>query len=365
MMKILILLFSAFISPKQLVHSTPLEDDIVSMSSRDLGSRVIGGYAADPKKYPFYTWLNIQLSSIFGSDTTFCGGSLIAPDVVMTAAHCLEASVNIDVWVNSTTRKVSDYEYFRKSIRKVVHPKYKTGSPGYDIALVFLDSPVKEVSTVTRNTNTSLPGNIRTLVTAIGLGRDKLSYSGGFPTFPTTAITPIVGNYPFAKLTDAADTPTQAPRFKATEVEAADPTPPVRHRERSLEDSSPYPEQLMEVQFYSVPRIVCLKTVGTWKVHESEICASEGKKGACYGDSGGPLFLIRGSKYIQIGVVSRTTASFDCLQAKMPQIYTSTAYFATWIDENICKYSKHKPKTCSTSKPSPSKPSLKPTSKIP
>jgi secreted trypsin-like serine protease len=308
-MKILHLLFYALIFTRQIVNSRSLDNEVTSMSSRVLDSRIVGGYVADPEKYPFFCWLFILRSDFYGLDTTFCGGSLIAPDVVMTAAHCISASTEIDVWVNSTTRQFSDYEYRRKSIRKVIHPNYKYGKLGYDIALIFLDSPVKEVPFITRNTNTSFPGNIRSLATTIGFGQSNLTWYD--------------------------------------------------------ENSSPYPEYLMEVQVYSIPRSICVKTVGTWAVLESEICAGDGKKGACYGDSGGPLFLLHGSKYIQIGIVARSSSYNSCLQSKMPQIYTSTAYFATWIDENICKYSKHKPKTCSTSKPSPSKPSLKPTSKIP
>jgi secreted trypsin-like serine protease len=302
--------------------------------------------------------VTFYITSRHGSiESTFCGGSLIAPDVIMTAAHCVYDSLAIDVWVNSTTRKVSDDEYFQKSICKVIHPKYKNtyNSVGYDIALIFLALPVKEVPIVTRNRNASLPGNIRSLVTVIGFGRFKTSFSGGSPTASTPIATPPFSRHdsevppPFARSPKEATTPTQAPLFQLGNTS--------KHHQ-TLTHNNTLPEKLMEVQFFMLPKAVCLKSIGSWKVHESEICASEGIKGACYGDSGGPLFILSGSKYIQIGIVARTTASYDCIQPKMPQIFTSTAYFAKWIDENICKFSKHKPNTCS-----PGKPSAKPNTK--
>jgi hypothetical protein len=98
----------------------------------------------------------------------------------MTAASCFlftSDPICLDIWVNSTTRELSEYEYYRNYTRIVKHPKYFPGFhrrfPGYDIALVFLDSPVNEVPLVVRNTNVSFPGNNRTKVTAIGFGKTE------------------------------------------------------------------------------------------------------------------------------------------------------------------------------------------------
>jgi secreted trypsin-like serine protease len=255
--------------------------------SRELKSRIVGGHVADPTKYPFFAWLNIEYSDWSSSGNTFCGGTLIAPDVVMTAAHCLYGFDNIDVWVNATTRAPSDYEYFRKTIRKVIHPKYQSSKFGNDIGLLFLESPVTNVPLVQRNRNMSLPGNTRTIITAIGFGR--LSTSGSTP------------------------------------------------------------ESLMEATYFSVPKPTCIKKVGTWAVHESEICAGEGKKGTCYGDSGGPIFLPKkkdDDELVQFGMTSRGS-DYDCPNKPMkPEILTNVAYFAKWIDDTICKYSKSKPAEC-------------------
>jgi secreted trypsin-like serine protease len=368
MMKIIFFLLHFLLCKGQSFDSFRLSDDkeiSASLPSRALGSRIIGGYAANPKKYPFFAWLNIKLES-FTQDTTFCGGTLIAPDVVMTAAHCLEYSSAIDVWVNSTTRKANDYEYFRKSIRTVVHPKYIGNKPGYDIALVFLDSPVKEVPLVTRSNNSSLPGNLRSLVTAIGFGQSKSS-SGGFPIAPTPIAQPPVIVLASTVTKEFPTVATAATSNAQTSPLVAPSLPPQDSKlaTSSLRQSNfnPYPEKLMEVTIYSVPKSSCIKQVGSWNVHESELCTSEEKKGVCYGDSGGPLFIDKGSNIVQIGISARISIPYNCVGSGLPQFFTSVAYFKTWLDEMICKYSKSKPSYCSTSKPSLGKPSFKPSTK--
>jgi secreted trypsin-like serine protease len=318
-----------------------LEDSKASASSpsRALGSRIIGGIVADPKKYPFFTWLNIKLEYSGSQDTSFCGGTLIALDVVMTAAHCLDDISAIDVWVNSTSLKSNKYEYFRKSIRTVVHPKYVEDKfyEGYDIGLIFLDSPVTEVPLVERNRNISLPGSTRTLVTAIGFGRT--SFSSSF----------FDDDFFSAKGEVSAETSDTKPLHQRN-----------LYHDDSISDS--YPENLMEATVFSVPHMTCKKRVGSWNLQDSEICAGEGKKGVCYGDSGGPLFIRKGSGIVQIGIISHIYGTTSCLSSQKPQMFTSVAYFATWLDTTVCLYSKSKPSYCSTGGKPSSKPSLKPVS---
>ena len=139
-------------------------EPISALQHRDLESRVIGGTIANSARFPYYTF--IKSYSQYG-DGGSCGGSLIAPDMVLTAAHCLGSDgfstssiLGIDVFVNSTTYKYSEYEYYREATKWVVHPDFDYSRRVNDIALIFLDAPVKGVPLVVMNRNASIPVSI-------------------------------------------------------------------------------------------------------------------------------------------------------------------------------------------------------------
>lgn len=84
-----------------------------------------------------------------GVKRPMCSGTLIAPDVFLTAAHCttyLEGMGIADVWVsfdpqfnNSTSRVIHG--------RMVSHPQYQARQDApNDIAVIILDEPVTDVA---------------------------------------------------------------------------------------------------------------------------------------------------------------------------------------------------------------------------
>jgi secreted trypsin-like serine protease len=85
----------AFLS-LDIVVSSPLQvqSEVSSHSQtdeRDLNNRIIGGTVANAKRYPYYTYLSVSYQS---GSSSFCGGSLVNSDVVLTAAHCIDPSAN-------------------------------------------------------------------------------------------------------------------------------------------------------------------------------------------------------------------------------------------------------------------------------
>ncbi|MGW0895223.1 S1 family peptidase [Saccharopolyspora sp. NPDC002578] len=102
----------------------------------EAGPAVVGGHDAT-EEYPFMVSLQQQ-------GQHFCGGSLIRPDWVVTAAHCAAAVEPEDVTtrIGSGDRTTGGAETGVAEL--VVHPGYDQAAPGDDVALVRLDRPVEQ-----------------------------------------------------------------------------------------------------------------------------------------------------------------------------------------------------------------------------
>jgi hypothetical protein len=125
----------------------------LSAGGRSIESRIVGGVAADEGEYKFIAKLDVPLPSGYMS---FCGGSLIAPDMVLIAAHCGDLSV-------PSVRIGSNFFESGGELRGVasqcVHPMYDATDTSNDYMLVKLDSPVdtSEYPIIELNQNTLLP----------------------------------------------------------------------------------------------------------------------------------------------------------------------------------------------------------------
>lgn len=79
-----------------------------------------------------------------------CTATLIAPDLVLTAAHCVSKTGHSSrVFVAGWTR--GSYVASRKAKQEIRHPAYAldgTHRPDNDVALVVLDSPMTDVSPI-------------------------------------------------------------------------------------------------------------------------------------------------------------------------------------------------------------------------
>lgn len=111
------------------------------------GSRVIGGTDAAPGEWPWQAKLRTKDSGFS------CGGSLITPTWVMTAAHCVSSSDDPSVYsvtlgdLNREETEGSEQEFSVK--RVVVHPKYNFPiAINNDIALLQLTRSANKTSFV-------------------------------------------------------------------------------------------------------------------------------------------------------------------------------------------------------------------------
>lgn len=146
-------------------------------------TRIVGGTKAPEDTYQ---WI-VALANV-GGDTLFqrqfCGASLIAPDWVLTAAHCVEETTapRLQVVVGLTDLEDTSSAEIRGVKGIYIHPKYSESARGdvfNDIALLLLDAPV---TTIQPLSYAPAPYNAPagTLLRALGWGDTQAS-----PRYPT------------------------------------------------------------------------------------------------------------------------------------------------------------------------------------
>lgn len=117
---------------------------IGSFLSDDINQQIVGGTDASNQDFPFMVSLQAKREQIH-----FCGGSLIAPDVVLTAAHCLdwlESPDFMDV-LYGTDHLFQGGE--RRNVKAFfIHPKYNPVTMDSDYGIVLLSSPVSQPKVV-------------------------------------------------------------------------------------------------------------------------------------------------------------------------------------------------------------------------
>ncbi|XP_057685867.1 chymotrypsin-like elastase family member 2A isoform X2 [Corythoichthys intestinalis] len=152
--------------------------------------RVVAGLDVNPHSWPWQVSLQSDKS---GPWEHVCGGTLIAPEWVVTAAHCINGRNNYTVEIGMHSLKASEESLVsRGAARIITHEDYNMMLSRNDIALIKLSTPVDFSDTIMSSClpqrNSTLSNGTACYITGWG----QLSTEGVMADILQQALLPVV-----------------------------------------------------------------------------------------------------------------------------------------------------------------------------
>lgn len=254
-------------------HAPAVSSSTCGVSSVDPGLKIVGGESTTIEAHPWQISLRENGHHI-------CGGSLVADNWVMTAAHCVadaSSSRAISILAGSTSIR----SYYNSQVHQVerilMHAQYdNNNNDGYDIAMIKLSTSVDLTSTKTRKVCLPSPGETFDGQTCVASGWGYMHEDQHVVNTLRHVALPVISN------------------------------------------------SLCNYYMYGV--------------HDKIICAGRTSGGidTCQGDSGGPLVCKSADgSWKQAGIVS---TGVGCARRNKFGFYTDVSDFNSWIQSVMSRY---------------------------
>jgi len=265
----------------------------------EIGTLIVGGVKADPGEFKFMTSWHANFDR-----KPSCGASLVAPNLVLSAAHCAGVSGGVRIGSISANGLYGGADgppgVERSIAEKIVHPQYDNNALLNDFMLLQLDQDVdtETYPPIELNFDPQEPAD-EDMLTVIGFG--------------------------------------------------------------TISSGGSQPNELLKVDVPTVSHGTCSSQYSGLD-EDVHLCAglAEGGADSCQGDSGGPIFKEIDGERKQVGVVS---FGQGCALPGYSGVYARVSGAEEWLTTEICsRSSAPKPSYCGpTPPPTPAPPTPAPT----
>ncbi len=255
---------------RQNENAPAAENDRVVENDLNAKPKIVGGVPAPQGKYP---WV-IAIGYFNGNRLVqYCGGTVVGPGWVLTAAHC---TLKKDDVIAANVVSLAGVHAPSALIKGVFRGPFVASTRTEDYALVRLNRDLG-IKKITLNRDPSIEIRKNTPLTILGWGRtSEDANSSEFllqADLKTIDFEQCGNNYRMAYL------------------------------------------PLTQTMF----------------------CAAAKKRDACYGDSGGPAFRALTTNPVTYQLLGIISWGKDCGQMDYPGVYTRTSGIATWVDDTVKK----------------------------
>lgn len=247
-------------------------------------ARIINGSDAKKGRYSYIVSLTLKGNHV-------CGGTLIAPDMILSAAHCSDFIDGASIGRHNVDDEMEVFEKF--VFEKVInHPKFNQdendGSLDYDFLLLKLYGQ-SQFPTAKLNSNPNIPKDVGDSLTVAGWG--------------------VINE----------EKKTTASVLQHVEVKYI-----TNKQCEAIEGFLPGHLQLISQKGI---------------ISDAMMCAKDKDEDACQGDSGGPLVILGESEIglddLLVGVVSW---GLGCAHEHFPGVYARVSHEIGWIAKIACEW---------------------------